>query len=395
MKRRIFLSILGLSVLVLPALAWAQALVIVPREQTLAGNVFRMGERIDIDGTVEGDVILIGGDVTIAGTVGGDAIVLAQSLTISGTVTGSVRAAARDLLLKGPVGRNVTVAGQAVRLEDNASVGGSLAVAASDLNSRATVSGSLDAIVQTANVGGHIGKNVTLRSGLRTPRVRGGATVISRGAVIDGALLHTGEQAVFVEDGATVSGGVTEHALKTTETLPPFFRLLGQLTSLFGLLLVGYVFLAFFPRPFGTVVGVMRRWSLRSLLSGLAVLLIVPPVSVFLVLTIIGAPLGLMLIGFYLLGLYLGRVAAALAIGVLIAAAFKQRQIRFPQSPWLIFTAGAVAVSLTVNLLLGWSQHPTLLALQRLVSSGLMLWGFGGLITAIWLRLRTKPKPHH
>jgi hypothetical protein len=96
----------------------------VPSGQTVEGDLYAFGGRVDVDGLVTGDVIAFAGDVTVAGEIGGDLIVGSGTMNVSGTVGGDVRVGAGQATIGGEVGEDV-LAGVG-QLDVTGDVGGDL-----------------------------------------------------------------------------------------------------------------------------------------------------------------------------------------------------------------------------------------------------------------------------
>jgi len=105
------------------------------------------------------------------------------------------------------------------------------------------------------------------------------------------------------------------------------FRVLWTL----GFLVAGTVFVALLPRFAGDAAEILPLRPGQAALFGIGWLILVPIAICIALITIIGIPLGLLVLAIYGIALYLGRVAVALWVGRLIlgtrASAGRQRLI--------------------------------------------------------------------
>ena len=65
--------------------------VIIPANETIAGDIYLTGRQINIAGTVQGDVVAAAADIVISGQVTGDIIAVGRSITLSGTLGDDAR----------------------------------------------------------------------------------------------------------------------------------------------------------------------------------------------------------------------------------------------------------------------------------------------------------------
>ena len=278
--------------------------VIVTADDTVTEDLYAVGGRTIVEGVVQGDLIVLTGQVSITGTVEGDII---------GLVGGPVR-------ISGEVGESVLVA--AVRLEATGRVGGD-------------VSG----FVGEARVGGEVGRDVLLVGGSAEVTARVGRDVRAQAwrLTVDGlvgrdVVAHVDDMALG--DAARVAGDVTFRAsddvrvsetatvggsLVRAEVLAPVWaqaltRLLGWL-SVLGFVVAGVALFWVFRGTAPRAVRVARERPWRSALVGLGVLVVPPIVALPLFLTLVGLPVAVLLLLFWVVGLFLGPIPAVAAAG--------------------------------------------------------------------------------
>ena len=281
------------------------------------------GRLLRIDGTVRGDLYAVAQHVTIAGIVEGDVIALAQEVVVDGQVQGNVRAAGATVQINGVVGRNVSGAGQLVRIGSGGRVGGSLLGAAETLSVSGDVGGSLAGVGESVLLQGRIGRGAELGTERLT---------LGPNASIGGDLTYHAERPIELRPGA-VRGETLFRQLEQTERPSRaqrdqwrgFSRAVGNffsLTWLIGSALVGLAMLRFFPRFVARYLEALESNVAGSLGVGVVALVATLPVAIVLAITIVGLPAAALLAGGWMIGLFVGWLLLAVAVGgVLIGLA--------------------------------------------------------------------------
>ncbi|WP_396641704.1 hypothetical protein [Microbacterium sp.] len=313
----------------------------------LEGPQFYSGATLDVSGTVDGDVYAAGQSVTISGDVTGDVIAAAQTITITGTVDGDVRLAAQDVTVSGEVTRSGTVFAASVAVTDTGSFGSDLVGAANDVRISGEVGRDAFLSVGRLTIDGTVGGNLTYY-GQR------------EGQITDGAVAGTVD---FVQTQRSSDVQVSPWAIFAGWVLGLLYALvaLSVVTLLAGLLI---------PRWLNRVTDHLVPSPWKALLVGLVASIAVPFALLFLLITIIGAPLALALglvwtvltlatfvFGAYYLGRLMLRggqhpVVTALLGGLILIVAL--------QVPWLnvVVWLAMVFFGLGAQLLEFWTQRP-------------------------------------
>jgi cytoskeletal protein CcmA (bactofilin family) len=97
--------------------------VVVPSDETVAGDLYASGGQVRIDGVVEGDLIAAGGQVQIPGEVGGDLLAGSGNVDISGQVGGDARIGAGQVTVGGSVGEDLVIGSGQVTISSSGTVG--------------------------------------------------------------------------------------------------------------------------------------------------------------------------------------------------------------------------------------------------------------------------------
>ena len=272
------------------------------------GDLVAAGQRVVVDGDVTGDVIAAAQDIEIRGAVRDDVRASGQRVHIAGPVTGHIVAAAQTITLDQDVGDWAWLAGQTVTIEGQ--VGGDLGIAAKTINIDAVVDGDLDATGEEL----HVGPNATIRGDIRW-RSDNDAE-ISPDAQVDGEIIE--EPLPDFADELDDSGGVV-------------FTL--------GLIIaVSALFLLFSEPMQRSAERIVSRPGV-SLILGFVILVSVPILALILLISGVGAWLGLTILGVYFPTLLIGVLTGLFTVGNLFI-----RRIRPDPSKWQMLAAVAIAV---------------------------------------------------
>lgn len=287
----------------------------VASDEIISGNFYAAGNNITIDGAIGGDLIVLGQTVTVNGRIEGDIIVAAQTININGEAGGNIRIAGNAIIINGQAARNLNAFGSSVTLGDNSRVGWDAYILGSNLEMRGIIDGDLSGRAGQALVSGKIGKDVDLKisdSGL------GGSLVISPEAVINGDFNYTAKKVAQISDQASISGQ-TNHNLASSETKNNFTPWLwSKLYAIFSALVVGLVLITLGKNITSQILEKLSEKTLHHFLPGLIVLLILPPIALVLLFTIIGIPLALVIMAWWLVASYIAKIITAILLGQLV-----------------------------------------------------------------------------
>jgi len=309
----ILLGLLGL------ALVWATPVLAIERRsgpsvslpagETVNDDLAIAGDTVTIGGRVAGDLYVAGGTVTIlpGARIDGDVLAAGSSIVIDGVVDGNVRAAGALLQVNGTVARNITVAGAHLTLGPNAVVRGNWLSGGENTFLQGTIDGKVTAASEWLQLAGRIGRDA---------EVAGERLLVQPAARIGGNLTYVSDSEQPVPAGV-VQGQVQRIAppeLPREERRgPDVVGAVFGLILLGGSIIVGLLVAWLFPGFFSAAQTVLERRAPLAFAAGLVTLIVVPVLAIVLMVTVLGLPLGLLGLGAYIAGWYIGWLTAATA----------------------------------------------------------------------------------
>jgi len=321
----------------------------VAKNEVVNDDLFVGAETVDIEGTVNGDVYLGAESVRVNGVINGDLHVGAGTFYLSGRVRDDVYVGAGTVTLsKAVVGDSLIVGAGNVNIDESSSIGGSLLVGSGTLNVYAPVKRNVMVGAGSVDLNSEVGGEV---------RVAAGAISVGPNTKIGKDLYYMvgdKEDEIRISDSASVSGQIQKieskiASQKEIETAKrgvfrafKTFNLFMSLVSFVGALLVGYLWLKFFPKSFTDSANLVSNSFFKSLGVGFLVIVFTLPALILLAITLIGMPLAGVLFLLFTLYLYLSKIVVGLSLSNWLAGKFDWKK----WSAFKLFAVGLLAVYL-------------------------------------------------
>lgn len=345
----------ALTVLLLGAPAMSMAATFKTGEQpslsvgeTIAGNLYMVGGNVTSAGSVHGDLIAVGGTVIVSGPVSGDVSGAGGNITVLDTVGGDVRAAGGNIVVQGVVRGDVVVGGGQVNLV-GPSIGGDLVVGGGSVRIDAPISGSVRI------GGGQVYINAPVAGNIQ---MQAGEVILGSRAVVQGDLDYKADKVAKFEDGAVVRGET-----KFEQRADMRGAAKTGIAALMSLLFVAKFFMLFasalvismiFRRYSRELVRVSVSQPLSVIGRGIVFLIVAPVVSVALLFTVIGIPLGVAgLLAFVVAIIFVTLISPIVAGSMVHKLIFKPVDY---EVTWKTILLGALACFLLGFIpLIGWA----------------------------------------
>ncbi len=302
-------------------------------------DIYMAGATVQVLGEVEGDVVVAGGSVSIVNTVSGDVLAAGGTVSITANVNDDIRAAGGSVAIAGNVGDDAVAAGGSVTLASGSTVGGRAWFAGETVTVAGNVNRELRATGRKVILAGTIGGDVELYAE---------SVVIEPGAVIKGKLAYSAPNEAVVREGAVIEGAVDWHESdfgEFDERGPGFAGTLVFFLSLAASAIV--LFLIYSPLS-STAVQKLDNAPFKSLGLGLAVLFATPFVVLMLFGSVLGTPLGFIVLALYAVALIVGLLIGIIWIG---DAGFRRLGKNPDKSKWI--RAGSIVAAAALLLIVG------------------------------------------
>jgi hypothetical protein len=341
----------------------------------VAGDFYAAGGSVDILTDVGGDVVVAGGRVSVGRLVKGDVAAIGGEVTLMGNVQDDVRAAGGLVTVNGRVGGDALIAGGSVNLPAGTAVAGRALLAGGDVDVGGTVGESLRVAAATVRIGGEIRGDVDLVAG----RIE-----ILPTARIGGRLTYRSPREATIAPAAQIVGPVNHEMADLPDRAARVARTVlwtVQLLFLGGLLLTGVVLVALFPEFSVAAARTIGSDFWKSLAVGFALLVATPVAGVFLVITVLGIPLGGALLALYLVALLVGFLIAVIYLGDLVLRPLARR----PATGWRVLSlvVAMVVLGLAAQVPIAGKLLLSLALLVGLGACGIHVYrSFAGLRTA-------------
>jgi cytoskeletal protein CcmA (bactofilin family) len=306
-------------------------------DKRVDGDAYISGGRVAVRGPVKGDLVVAGGDVNIADTVGQDLYAGGGSVALTAQVVGNAR-----------------ISGGQVTIASRGGISGKAIVFAGSLQMSGRIGRYLLVYADNARIDGEVAGDVHITA----RRIE-----IGPDARINGKLVYRSPQPPQIEGHPTIAGGIVQSSLAwPKDEAEQLTRIAGWIALVFaviGMLIVGMALIGMFPHYSAASGAVLWQRPWASLAMGFALVLCVPVAAVLLLVSLLGAPLGGLLLMLYPVLLMVGYVTGAIAIGDAVLARWARRRNR------KVATGGRI-VALLLALLV-------LLLLARIPFGGLLV----------------------
>ena len=393
LKRGFWIAAFFMLSMLLPVHAQEPVVKPVPTEDTresstlpASRNIYSVSGNVRSTGPVNGDLYAAGGRVIVEHTVAGDATLAGGSVIVRAAVGDDLRAAGGDINIDSTVGGELYASGGNIILSKTAVVAGAVTMYAGNVTIEGKVNGPLKVYAKKIALNGEITRDVELN-----------AEQIELGpqAKLGGALRYSSNAQFKTAQGVIIGGAVTRadamngrpdthhdrewHGQMMGSGSGWAGTIAGTVASFVALLAASALFLLVFTGFSQRTATRMLAKPWSALAAGVVILLGAPILAMLLLITLIGIPLGMVLMMLFPLILLMGWV-----VGVFGVAQRVQRAIQKEVSSGLsAATIGFFALTLLLVLLLG-----SLPFIGFLILVAILLLGTGACALELYCQVR-------
>ena len=283
------------------------------KSETINQDYFTTGGTVVVSGTVNGDVYAAGGNILINGNVNGDVLAAGGNVTVTGTVSGNVRVVGGQLVVAGTVGKNVSMAGGNVTIEDPAKIAGSLTAAGGAISILAPIGKGVtvggNQVTIDTSIGGDVNAGVQKLD-------------VTSGSHIAGSLNYWSATRSTIANNVAVKG-VMYHQVqmkpqeqqKAASAVFSGFGIFWGLISLISSFIIGLLLLWLVPKYMDSLSDIVVKKLGTSLGIGILGLILTPVIFIFLLLTLIGIPLAIILLLGFIIFVLVNKIFISYTIG--------------------------------------------------------------------------------
>ncbi len=284
-------------------------------------EIFTIGDEIDIKGGMENEFIGIGRKIAAHTDVEGDFIGIGFNVNFSGNAASDVYLVGSTIDVEGTVKGSLTSFGKNIRI--NAPVYGNLRASAENITIAANVKGKT--ILW--------GKEILISGEFDDIVLYGNNLVFAPGTSIKGNLTYNTPEKmdlsqIDIRGEIKWTRPITEVAKEKTR-----IDIIKRFYNFFSLLFPAMTMLWLFPNLFKQTSNIAGKKFIQSFMAGLSFIILTVIAMLVVFITIIGAPLGLIIAFFFFSSLYIARIFPAIFVGRMILFKMRERTLK-----WVIAT---------------------------------------------------------
>lgn len=295
--------------------------------QPVNEDIYVFGGTIYIDAPVNGDIWCAGGTVTVNDTVTGDFVAAGGNVFLRGVVLDDVRCAGGTLTISGNIAGDLLIAGGTITIDPAAVIGGSMVVSGGEITVDGTVRGMFKSAAGKVTFNGTVEKDFEFNGGdlYLNGTINGASVLVAHQIDVGGKAALYGNVRYWTERGEVIFGSALrsgaaadfDTSLRTRFERPDFkylgfasfMAVLWYLMASFILIWLGQWL---FGRVFRNAAGTAQAEPVRSLGYGFLYFAVVPVAIVVLFITVVGIPVGLIVLLFYGMLFALANIITAL-----------------------------------------------------------------------------------
>jgi len=345
----------------------------VSKDEIIKGDIYLSGERVRIEGTVEGDVFAAGKDIDIDGHVKGDVISAGRYLQLRGTVDGNIRSAGNTAVISGTLGKNMTWFGDAVTVDSTGKVGGGITMFGGTLAIDGHLNRDILFFGEEINVNGSVGGGI---------REKGNMLIVGPNARVDGPVKFEGNKPAEIAPGAKLASPVEFKQMERKRDYRESNYYIWRVIWTAAFILFGMVLFLLAPGFARETISSAERYG-APIGLGILVFFGVPLAAIIACITVVGLPLGVLTLAFWMLMLCCAEIVVGAVIGNLILGK--------ATDTWGMI--GRMALGFVIVRIV-YTPLAQVHVLGLLAALGIWMWGMGAISLALYQRLQPVITPN-
>lgn len=265
---------------------------------------FLAGNSVLVSAPITGDAFAAGKNVTIKAKIGQSAYVVGTNVFVEGGVDHNLWTAGQLVTIEGDIGHDVYVAGKTVIIDPSTHIHGQLRVAAEDVTIAGIIDGDTYIIATSLATSATYGKNAKFEADQFS----------FNGGSVAGNLTYRTDKELTDFGNLKVNGKTNFEAISNLSSRN--FIVQTALLGALAMFITGGAMILFAGRKVKDVTEMVQTKWAQSLGVGVAVLFLGPLLALALVLTNVGASLGLVVLALYAVAIYTSSVLAYMVVGM-------------------------------------------------------------------------------
>ena len=276
--------------------------IFIPKDEVIEQNLVLAGKSITIQGDVLGDIIAAGEYINLLGKVKGDVMLFGSHIQILSPSLYDIRAVGMDIFVKTKAIGDIFLAGEHVKVGDATTVFNDLIVYGSRLDIAGKVKGNAKLSGQKVK----LKKDMIIQGDLSTS-----SWDSTESCSKQKGLESSPDDHLFKQIGNKI------------DILLKKLLIIGHWSSIVSLLIIGLLISIFFPKYIREVNMTISETPVKSIGVGILFLIVTPIIIFLCMVSILGIPLGLLLLFIYSMSIYTTKVFLSFWIGTKVIERLK------------------------------------------------------------------------
>jgi cytoskeletal protein CcmA (bactofilin family) len=312
-------------------------------------DLYAGGSTVTINSQVSGDAVLAGGTVMANSTVGESLLAAGGTVTITGNVSDDIRVLGGTVVVNGNVSHDAIVLGGQVIISSSAVIGKDLVVLAGTVTVDGLVKGNV--FVR--------GGNVTINAPVSgSVDIKADTVTFGPKAAIGGKLVYASPSETEIANGMVLGGVQYSKTInkKTSEPKGSFAGLaaIGIVFKLIIVFAIAWVFTTIFKKRSLEIVQSTMKGFGWKLIYGFSAMIAVPMAALIVLVTVVGAPVSVIVMCIYAIAFSLSGIFAPVVIGAWIWKAFKKTG-EYPVNVYSVLVGSIISAIAGLIPFFGWA----------------------------------------
>lgn len=297
MKKVIYIFLISMILMLVSAKAMAAEFWL-PEDNEESGNVL-------VSQNINDNLFSFGNQIDVKADIDGDLFVFGNNINVSKDVKGSIFAGANSITISGNVDHDIFVGASNVIFDEKSLVKGNIYVGSGNVSILGTVKGNINSASGNLSINGTIEGDVNSNDSKLT---------LAETADVKGKITYSSQREVVISQGAQY-GDLIKKTTPVGAKNNLVNSIYSKIFSLISLLIIGLVIIWLFPKKSEQLSEIIKNNPLKSFFWGFLALIVLPIFAIILMVLLVGAPLAMILLGFYFFAIYISKIFVAVALG--------------------------------------------------------------------------------